>query len=215
MGDSQEHWSRYYRAVEGRPPRQTLLRALDAFEAEGTIPGLAVDLGAGTGRDSLEMLRRGWHVLAIDGQAEALATLERKAGKPARLQTLTARFERLDHLPSCLLINASFSLPFCSPLVFARLWGMIGAALQPGGRFAGQLLGPEDDWAKSSGVTSFSREALKALLEDYAIEVCEEERRQGFTAKGRAKHWHLYHLVLQREQKPAATARVAGIISEG
>ncbi|MEC4815643.1 MAG: methyltransferase domain-containing protein [Scytonema sp. PMC 1069.18] len=35
----------------------------------------AVDLGCGDGRDTVELLRQGWRVLAIDGEAEAIARL--------------------------------------------------------------------------------------------------------------------------------------------
>ena len=63
-------WSRYY-AAAGQDPRETLLAALERFDAEGRA-GLAVDLGCGTGRDTFELLRRGWRVLAIDAQSEAL-----------------------------------------------------------------------------------------------------------------------------------------------
>jgi tellurite methyltransferase len=52
----------YYDGVKGRPPRPTLSRAADAFAG----PGFAVDLGCGDGRDTIELLRRGWRVLAID-----------------------------------------------------------------------------------------------------------------------------------------------------
>src|SRR6266480_3626651 len=61
-------WTRYYDAA-GEQPRETLLFALDRFDAEAgaEVGGLfAVDLGCGTGRDSIELLRRGWRVLAID-----------------------------------------------------------------------------------------------------------------------------------------------------
>lgn len=192
-----DHWRRYYEAVEGRPPRPTLLRALEAFRREGVPPGLAVDLGAGTGRDSLELLRQGWRVLAIDGEREALETLSARAGTAA-LETRCTRFETLAALPACRLVNASFSLPFCLPSDFPRLWDAVREALEPGGRFAGQLLGPEDDWAADPAVTSIPAEGLESLLAGYDVELREEERRDGHSAKGRPKRWHLHHLVLRR-----------------
>lgn len=198
-----DHWQRYYEAIEGRPPRPTLLRALAAFEREGEAPGLAVDLGAGTGRDSLELLHRGWRVLAVDGEAEALETLTRRASA-APLETRCLRFEALDALPACRLVNASFSLPFCPPAAFPRLWDAIRDALEPGGRFAGQLLGPEDDWAADPAVTSVSAGELESLLGGYDVELREEERRDGQSAKGRPKRWHLHHLVLRRRRAGGA-----------
>ncbi|MDF2095146.1 class I SAM-dependent methyltransferase [Aquibaculum arenosum] len=198
MSEEQKRWQGYYRAVEGRPPRPTLLRALETFARESVAPGQAIDLGAGTGRDSLELLRRGWQVLAIDGQADALATLESKAPAGSRLETRACRFQDLDALPPCRLINASFSLPFCPPAAFPQLWRLIGDSLSPGGRFAGQLLGPGDDWAASGGVTSLDRQALDRLLSGWSVELCEEEESDSTTAKGVRKHWHLYHLVLRK-----------------
>ena len=66
MNDDRD-WPTYYRATDGRPPRPTLLRALDAFRREGRGPGLlAADLGCGIGRDALVLLRAGWRVWALD-----------------------------------------------------------------------------------------------------------------------------------------------------
>jgi SAM-dependent methyltransferase len=74
-----EGWSRFY-AAAGTDPRETLLDALDRFEAEKRAPGTAVDLGCGTGRDTLELLRRGWRVVAIDSQPEAIVSSVRAGG---------------------------------------------------------------------------------------------------------------------------------------
>ncbi|MEK9661372.1 MAG: class I SAM-dependent methyltransferase, partial [Alphaproteobacteria bacterium] len=67
-------WASYYRKTGERPPRATLLAALDRFDAEPASPDrrLAVDLGCGSGRDVVEMLRRGWRVLAIDAEQAAV-----------------------------------------------------------------------------------------------------------------------------------------------
>ena len=83
-------WGRYF-DLAGDDPRPTLLDALDRFAA----PGLAVDLGAGTGRDTAELLRRGWSVIAIDGEPEAIERLHALVGGPsrARLETRVGRFE--------------------------------------------------------------------------------------------------------------------------
>jgi SAM-dependent methyltransferase len=193
-------WTRFYRATAGRPPRATLLRALDLLEAEGT-PGFAVDLGCGAGRDTVELLRRGWRVLAVDGEADALARLAARDDLSDRglLELRKTRFEDAKfEVPPCDLVNASFSIPFVPPAVFRRLWGQIGAAVRPGGCFAGQLLGARDTWAGRAGVTAFARTEAEGLCRGWEIVSFEETEEDSTTVRGTAKHWHLFHLVLRK-----------------
>ena len=70
-----EDWPGYFGAVLGKEPRETLVRALDLFTDEGFAGGLAVDIAAGEGRDTLELLKRGWNVVATDGNREAFSYL--------------------------------------------------------------------------------------------------------------------------------------------
>src|SRR5439155_900865 len=127
-------WARYF-AVAGDDARPTLLDALARFDS----PGLAVDLGAGTGRDTAALLRRGWHVVAIDREPEAVERL-RALDAGSQLETRLARFEEADW-PPCELVNASFALPFCAPEAFPAVWERIVTSLRPGGRFSGQPFG--------------------------------------------------------------------------
>ena len=60
-------WPGYFGAVRGKGARETLVAALDSFEREGCAGGLAVDVAAGEGRDSLELLTRGWRVVPPRG----------------------------------------------------------------------------------------------------------------------------------------------------
>ncbi len=202
---SGQHWATYYQAVEGRPPRDTLLKALDLFDAEppSTAPRLAVDLGCGDGRDTVELLRRGWRVLAIDGEQEAFdRLLKRPDLQPARLQTQRIRFEELTLPPAVDLINASFCLTFCPPANFPHLWDTIVTALQPGGRFCGQLFGDRDSWVKFPNRTHHSREQVEALLQTFEVEWLEEEEHPGVTAIREQKHWHLFHIVARKKLPP-------------
>jgi SAM-dependent methyltransferase len=159
---------------------------------------LALDLGCGTGRDTLVLLEQGWQVLALDAEPEALSALRERtpALLQGRLETRQARFETVT-LPRCDLLNSSFALPFCEPAHFPALWNGITAAVRPGGLFCGQLFGERDSWA-SKGVTVVDAAALRRFLQDWDVLLHREEEEDGHTAVGRPKHWHIHHLVLQR-----------------
>lgn len=198
-----EKWERYYDAVEGLPPRDTLLLALERLEAD-TLPEegvrLAVDLGCGEGRDTLELLRRGWRVLAIDAEIAGIERLRaRLAGQPEieRLETLVERFETA-RWPAAALVNSSFALPFCPPERFEEVWGRIAASLPTGGRFSGQLFGVRDGWASDPELTFVARSQVEELLQGFTPERLDEVEQDGMTATGRPKHWHLFHVVARR-----------------
>ena len=189
-------WRAYYDGVAGRPPRPTLIEALDRF---GALPGHAVDLGCGDGRDTVEMLRRGWSVTAIDAEPEALARLrDRPEIVPeAKLTTLCARFEDAAW-PECDLVNASFALALCPPARFPALWTKITGSLRSGGFFAGQFYGLRDGWAGDPAITVFNEVSARRLIGAYAIERFEEEESDAVTPRGKAKHWHIFHVVARK-----------------
>ena len=192
-------WLKYYDATAGRPPRPTLIRALAGFSPSSTQRH-AVDLGSGDGRDTIELLRQGWSVLAIDAEPRGLERLRARPDLPATasLTCLCARFEAA-RWDAADLVNSSFALPFCPPERFADLWARISGSLKPGGRFAGQLFGERDQWAGRPGMTCLTRAAAERLLRDLVIEHFEEEETDGSTALGEPKHWHIFHVVARRD----------------
>jgi len=195
-------WSDYYKAVANRPPRETLLAALANFERENfqAESKIAVDLGCGEGRDTVELLRRGWKVIAIDSQQEAIERLKNRCDiKTELLETRISRFENIDLPLGVNLINASFSLPFCEPKSFHDLWKQIFSSLIHGGRFSGQLFGNKDSWADDSTMNFHTLSDIKLLLKDFEVELLNEEDHLGKTALGHEKHWHIFHITARKK----------------
>ncbi|TAF51840.1 MAG: class I SAM-dependent methyltransferase [Oscillatoriales cyanobacterium] len=222
-------WSRYYAAVAIQPPRHTLIRTLTLFDREqrqsarsfsptqsrAETPGRnrAADLGCGTGRDTLLLLERGWHVLAIDAEIQAITALQeqiRDRDNPQladQLSTQCCAFEAIQWPPSLQLVNASFSLPFCPPDRFGAVWQAIRQTLQAGGWFCGQFFGDRDEWSAYTDVTNVSRSDLMALFQGATIVELEEEEYDGQTATGSPKHWHIFHVILQFPMPRLPSAR--------
>jgi tellurite methyltransferase len=185
-------WVRYYDAT-GDEPRATLLDAVERFVA----PGLAVDLGCGAGRDTIELLNRGWGVVAIDSEAEAIRRLRLATGDDERLATQVAGYEDA-MLPKCELVNASFSLPFCRPETFGVVWDRIVDSLGSGGRFCGQLFGDRDEWSSESDMTFQTRAQAEALFGGFELERFDEVEEDKETALGQPKHWHVFNVVARK-----------------
>ena len=145
-------WEDFYSAVEGRELRPLFVDAIPYLPtATADEPPLtAVDLGCGDGAETLELLRRGWTVVAVDGSSAGIARL-RQSVSPAdlpRLTTLVAPFTEMS-LPPADLVYAGLSLPFCDPRDFDAVWDTVASAVRPGGHFVGHFFGPHDTWAES------------------------------------------------------------------
>ena len=196
--DKSAGWAAYYEKLRERPPRRTLLAALDRF-GPASKDNLAVDLGCGDGRDVVEMLRRGWRVVAVDSEPEALRQLQaRPLPEGCELTPILARFEEVPLPIGLSLVNSSFALPLCEPDAFHAVWERIREALPVGGRFSGQWYGPRDSWVGRAGMTFVSRDEALVLLKGFELEMFEEEEADGVTPRGNAKHWHIFHIVARK-----------------
>jgi SAM-dependent methyltransferase len=192
----QRDWVGYY-DEQDRGPRDVLLQTLAAVDREGRN-GHAVDLGCGQGFDTTELLRRGWEVDAIDATEEGIRRLRARVGDVGpRLRTSVARMEEAE-IPSADLVYASFSLPYCRPHAFPRLWSDLRRAIRPGGRFAGQLFGDGDTWASTVDDMMFVDAAgARALFDGMEVESFVEEEDDA-EAWGEMKHWHWFDVIARQ-----------------
>lgn len=220
-----DEWVQFLDATAVREPRDMLLRALQVIGAEAPPPASlrGVDLGCGSGHEVVAMLRSGHfrHVIGVDFHPEAVrrtGELAREHGVADRLTTMVSPLERFALAPgSADLIHAGFTLPFVDRSYFSAVWEGIRRALaagpevadcgslsRKGGLFAGQLFGVNDTWATSPrrhhrDAVFMERAAVDRLIAEGGWEVLhlEEVDREGRTAVGETKHWHVFHLLLR------------------
>lgn len=186
------NWIAFQRGSLGRPPRELLTRTLNFFAVEGAAPGVAIDLGCGSGPDTLELLRQGWRVHAVDTEPWGLQAL-RAAVPPEhadRLHTYTCRFESFD-FPPCDLVWAGFALPFCPRAAWSTLVNRIARALNPGGRFAGDLFGDKHAWSGEDDVLTLTKGQARQVLAPFVVEAFDIE--DGYRVSGgQVTRWHAF-----------------------
>lgn len=200
----------YYRWTAKRPPRELLLQALNHIEWEGgpSRRARAVEIGFGAGNDTLELLRRGWNVVAIDAEKDAANFLARRVPprSRARLTTLVTPMEGLS-VPAADFVYASFSLPFCAPDRFPELWKSIRSAVRPGGHFAGQFFGDQDGWKGEREMSFHRRREVLGLARGWKVELLRETVEEGRSFES-TKHWHYFDVIFERPRARAARSGV-------
>jgi SAM-dependent methyltransferase len=199
-----DYWARYYEVTVDRPSWETVKRAIGLFAADGPAasrPRFAVDLGCGAGRDARELLRAGWHVLAVDREPGAIEVL--LAASPPELRpALETRVEDLAtvELPACDLLNASLSLPFLAGDLFWPTWERALASIRVGGRVSAMLFGDRDGSAADASMTCPPPQEIRESLSSFEIEHWIDREEDTQTALGEPHHYHSVELVARRVQ---------------
>ena len=95
--------------------------------------------------------------------------------------------------------HAHFALPFTQKEQFSTVFARLKAALKPGGIFVGQFFGVNDTWnMPETTMTFLTHEQAQTQLTGLEIVEFEEEDQDGTTARGDARHWHVYHIIARR-----------------
>ncbi len=189
-------WADFYKITKGNPHWLLLERAAVLLGRRGQ----ALDLGCGAGRDTRYLLAQGWDVTALDRDSQAIALLAELPQEHLRViqssfEDFAYERERYD------LISAQFSLPFIPRKAFTGVFTRIKRAIKPGGMFTGQFFGIRDEWNRPEyAMTFLKREQVDELLDDMRVWEVTEEDKMGTTAIGELKHWHVFHVIAQKER---------------
>jgi len=189
-----QDWPAYFKASLEKP-LHPLWEQIDPLLAPGQV---ALDLGCGVGSATIHLLEKGLKVVAIDQEPEALEITRSRLPPEAAAHLLKAQFQDVGFDSDSLdVVAAFFALFFLRPWEFGRVWQRLLAALKPGGVFAGQFLGINDDWA-DRGYTVHTRSEVESLLHPFEVLYLEEVERDGETTLREPKHWHVFHVVARK-----------------
>jgi len=169
-------------------------------------PTRVLELGCGAGVDTLEMLRQGHLVEAVDASVESVRITRERVAAAGLAEQLTLRhesFETLSVEPGAYgLIFARFSLPFCEPDSFGAFWRQLEGGLAPGGLASFQLFGANDAWATQADgppLTFHTAAEVGARLSRLTVRSLKEEEGVKPMACGGDKYWHIFHVLAALE----------------
>lgn len=198
-GETESKWLNYYEwTSKSDKPWPTLSQAVQSFNEEEELERTAIDLGCGVGKDTAHMVKNNWKVTAIDAEKTAEEFLKKKipSEKLDQVNFVVSKYEDYLFSEKVKLINASYSLPFCSPKNLGDVMQRITQAISIGGRFAGHFFGPEDSWSKDDSMTFLTtKEVLQFFADSFVIEHFEEKEWDGISG---AKHWHVFDIIAKK-----------------
>ena len=163
--------------------------------------GNAIELGCGSGRDTVYLIKNNWNVLAIDRE-DVRDMIEEKLDEEElkNFDFSCQNFESI-RLKETNLILSNFSIPFCSKNYFNGLWNKIVTSISNGGYFVGNFFGPNDSWVPIKNKMVFlSKEQVWALFKDFEIIYFKENEYDQKTAMGKMKHWHTFDVIAKKRK---------------
>lgn len=187
-----ERWHNYLVATADKPPSPILDRLVPHLPSNGD----AIDLGCGGGRSTRLLLQHGLRVTAVDAVEEAIQMVRDRLPEGAPVELVNSSFQDLK-MGSYDVVIAIYSLFFLPPGEHESFWQRVVASVRPGGLFAGEFLGPNDDW-RDRDYTLHAKEAVEKLFDNFDIIDFQEEEEDGETAVGDSKHWHVFHVIARK-----------------
>ena len=162
--------------------------------------GVALDLGCGSGRDSIELLKNGWKVISIDStNTEDFIKNKLADNEIENFKFIQGKFENINLEKNDLTIAYS-SLQFCEKSKFQDLWKNIENSIKKNGFFMGNFLVNNDTWKRlKKPLIFFSKEEVLELFKDFKMIKFEEIERDGKTGLGIMKHWHIYNIIAKKK----------------
>lgn len=179
-------WQQYYDKV-GEKPNSLVLQAVEKTKSRQA----ALDLGAGNLRDSKYLLSKGFaRVIAVDHLPDSREFLV--DGIELHISAIECGEIAPEFYDLVICCNTFFFIDSC---FVKRLFGDVLEGLRPGGIFACNVLGKEDDWVLAGNpVSSFIEEELLSLCNGFKVidGLSEVRYNDG------QKNWHLWSLLLQK-----------------
>lgn len=186
------NWEKYYKKT-GLGPRKLLIKATLYLKNKDN----ALDLGAGNLRDTIYILKKGFkNIDVVDKQREVKECAENLG---PRVHTHIVHFDKFILKKKYDIINAQYALPFMRKEKFEEFFEKAKKSLNTKGVITGQFFGERDSWKNKKIMTFINVKKAKKMLNGLKVVYFLEEEKDGTTALGEQKHWHVFHFIARKE----------------
>lgn len=195
--EKKQNWADYYEQTEDTPPTPLLVKAFDYTKN----PTDALEIGAGSPRDTQFLLEKGLKVIAID-PSDASKKLFDGFEKNSHFTFEYMGFEDFDFKENSYdLISAQRVLHLAKDREsLSKVFSAIKGSLKVGGVFTGTFFGPKDTWrARAKEMTFLEKSEVEEILEGLKVEFLAEKEIDSETAKGTPHHWHIFYVIAVKE----------------
>lgn len=209
--DQQEStWSQVLHSTPQGVANPMITRAIEIALRAKPYNLIVLDLGAGTGRNIIDLLEKGAIVYAYDADSESIKILDERFQsflKNKKLYVHQEYFEDITSFPAAGMIIAWRSLPFMEKDKFPAFWEQIQSALAPDGIFTGTFFGEQHMTQRPLDrpkLFRLTREEVLNLFKNFLIIDFQEEIEYDDEA---SKDWcsdqfeHIYRVIAKKRER--------------
>lgn len=133
-------WSEYHKKTISKSPSLILKKFFDMGLDDDINPKTAIDLGCGSGNDTVYLIKHNYSVVAVDKEKNVIEIIKNRVSENSKLDFIIDMFGGVK-LSKTNLIVANFSIPFCHPKYFSRFCKKITDNINLGGYFCRKFFG--------------------------------------------------------------------------
>ncbi len=192
-------WNEFYKRTTLERPSLIVEKFFELGLDNTCVIKKAIDLGCGSGNDTIYLLEKNYSVIAVDKERCVIDVIKNRIKDKSKLDFIIEKFENIELNKDIVdLIVSNLSMYFCNPKYFKKFCNNIIEAIVHNGYFVGNFLGKEDDWSKDSNRTFVDKKEIEEIFKNFEIIYFQEKKYKKKTAAGKIKSWHVYEVIARK-----------------
>jgi cyclopropane fatty-acyl-phospholipid synthase-like methyltransferase len=188
------NWKKFIEATKSRQPIGFLVDIVK----KGEVSGLALDLGCGAGADARYLAEKGFKVVAVDNNAEAISQAKQVCAG-LDVEVVAADVTNFEIEPEKYSLIVSWNtLPFLQKEKAKEVLENIKRGLKKGGLFVFCVLGKKDEYSNKEKMSFWDLDEFEKFMAGMEIVELYEKRKQEPGATGEVKFWNSIRGVIRK-----------------